>query len=290
MKEDAVSDIRKKEPLLGRCHFCLSHIGAILAVFILSFFVICVSGCARVAEKASYVPHYESPYDWDCLVNKQGRLSYVVNGSVVSKLGIDVSESQGFIDWEQVAHDGIGFAYIRLGYRGITEGKVFLDEYYNYNIEHAIASGLQCGVYFYSQALNAQEAKEEAEFVLQHLKGKSLSYSVAFDYESVNLNGTPSRNSNVGQDQMREIAHAFCERIKSAGYEVVIYGNKQDLRRFPRDLANEYAIWWAEYDSSVPHHDRDIFCWQYTNNGRVAGIDTAVDMNIELPRLKGEIK
>ncbi len=266
---------------------CCKMLFAALFILLLSF---CISGCARVSEKVSSIPQYESPYDWDCLSSNQGRLSYVVNGQSVSKLGIDVSESQGFIDWEQVARDGIEFAFIRLGYRGTTEGKIYLDEYFPYNIEQALAAGIKCGIYFYSQAINAQEATEEAEFVVQKLGGRALAYPVAFDYESINLNGKPSRNSNIGLEQMEGIANAFCEYIKRAGYEVVIYGNKQDLRRYPNDISNQYNIWWAEYDSSVPHHDRDIFCWQYTNGGQVSGIDTAVDMNIELPRLKGHFK
>ena len=51
-----------------------------------------------------------SPYDWDCLVwMGNDRLAYIVDGEERSRVGIDVSEHQGSIDWQAVAEDGISF-------------------------------------------------------------------------------------------------------------------------------------------------------------------------------------
>lgn len=98
--------------------------------------------------------------------------------------GIDVSEHQLEIDWAQAAAD-IDFAFIRLGYRGYTEGGLFEDPYFKANIEGAIANGLDVGVYFFSQAVNVQEAIEEAEFVLERIREYDISLPVVFDWEKI---------------------------------------------------------------------------------------------------------
>ena len=69
------------------------------------------------------------------------RITYTDDvGEVHSKTGIDVSKHQGKIDWEKVAADGIDFAFIRVGFRGSSEGKLVEDEYFIDNIEGALES------------------------------------------------------------------------------------------------------------------------------------------------------
>lgn len=40
------------------------------------------------------------------------------------------------------------YAFIRLGIRGSTEGKLMLDETYEDNMEGALENGIDAGVYF----------------------------------------------------------------------------------------------------------------------------------------------
>lgn len=90
--------------------------------------------------------------------DSRGRMQYS-GGKYLT--GIDVSEHQYDIDWEKVAADGIDFAMIRVGYRGSTAGQIYTDEYFEKNIAGLTAAGLKVGVYFYSQAINAEEAAEK---------------------------------------------------------------------------------------------------------------------------------
>lgn len=87
-------------------------------------------------------------------------------------MGIDVSEFQGEeIDWKRVKKSGVEFAIIRLGYRAYGEsGDLVMDAMYEQNMEGALDAGLDVGVYFFSQAISAAEAVEEAEFVLENVK------------------------------------------------------------------------------------------------------------------------
>lgn len=223
-----------------------------------------------------------SPYDADAFQRDGTRWAYVVDGRTVSHLGIDVSESQLWIDWNAVAADGIDFAMIRAGYRGATEGQLYTDEYFAYNLEAAQAAGLDCGVYFFSQAITVEEAVEEADYVLELLEGTKLAYPIAFDSEEFAVDGTTSRISELTRDEMTSIADAFCKRIEQAGYRTMIYGNRYDLDRYNRGNWEGDGIWWAEYDMTLPSVSSKIDMWQYSNSGQVAGIEANVDMNLDL--------
>ncbi len=231
----------------------------------------------RMAEQA-----YVSPYDWSKLDRTNGRYAYVDDGVVKSRLGIDVSENQHQIDWSAVAADGIDFAMIRLGYRGATAGDLYLDEYFHDNLAGAANAGIDRGIYFFSQANTPDEAREEANFVLENLGGADLQYPIVFDSEEHVLNLAQSRTSGLSTDQMTEIADAFCKRIEAAGYDAMVYGNAQDMARYRRSEMEKRDIWWAEYDVPAPSNKLDIVMWQYSNGGQVAGIPVAVDMNIDL--------
>lgn len=219
-------------------------------------------------------------YDWNNFVSDQGRYYYYDGDEVVSKTGIDVSEHQDYIDWDAVAADGIEFAFLRIGYRGATEGELYRDEYFEYNLQAAHDAGIECGVYFFSQAVSTQEAHEEAAFVLEMLDGAWLEYPVVFDYE-LDAGSAQNRTHGVEGGGAAIIARAFCQDIEAAGYEAMLYGSSYDLARFDESLLREFPIWYAEY-GSLPSFDQRFEIWQYSNEGVVAGIDGVVDMNLDL--------
>ena len=243
-----------------------------------------VSGCMHRSSEVTLEPPeetvtYEPPYNWSNLVRENGRLSYVVDGKCLSRQGIDVSEAQGEIDWQAVADDDIDFAIIRIGYRGTTEGKLYTDATFDANIDGAIDAGLDVGVYFYSQAINEEEAREEAKHCLYEINGRELQYPVAYDHElTENRN---ARADGLSEEQASANAKAFCDEIEKGGYKAMIYGNEWDNDRHGHDEQTEYPIWHSEY-GSLPVLDYDFTLWQYTNQGTVAGVNSVVDMNIDL--------
>ncbi len=265
--------------------YVLSVVGVAAITILMIAFLRMGAAPANSAVEAVEHPTSESPFDWTRLRHDAGRVEYVVDGQVKSRLGIDVSESQHSIDWPQVAADGIDFAMIRLGYRGATEGELYLDDHFDANFEGAQAAGIDCGVYFFSQACTVEEAVEEADFVLNKLNGAQLAYPIAFDSETITVNGVPSRTDKLSMSELTAIAEAFCERIEAAGYRTFVYGNMYDLARYDRELIDRYQLWWAEYGPLQPSAQIDIAMWQYSNGGSIAGIQTAVDMNIDLSAL-----
>lgn len=223
---------------------------------------------------------YQSPYDWgNLLLDSAGRYSYVSGGQVLSRTGIDVSEHQGYIDWSAVAGDGIDFAIIRLGYRGSDNGAIVQDAYAEYNLKAAREAGLAVGVYFYSQATTEDEAVEEAEFVLDQIGEAQLAYPVVFDFEPTNSGS--DRISSLTGTERTAVAEAFCDRLAQAGHAAMIYGNGSALAGFDLEALAPHGFWYAEY-GALPDTDLYFSVWQYSNTGRVAGIDTDVDLDLDL--------
>ena len=74
--------------------------------------------------------------------DENGRFSYVTEDGREVLTGIDVSEHQLYPDWDKIAADGIDFAMIRLGYRGSTEGMLYKDPIFRYNMTKATNAGL----------------------------------------------------------------------------------------------------------------------------------------------------
>ncbi len=214
------------------------------------------------------------------VMNDDNVLEYRPDGSVISKKGIDVSKYQEKIDWEKVAGDGVDYAFIRLGIRGATEGKLILDDSYETNMEGALENGIKTGVYFFTQALNEEEAVEEAEFVLKHLKGYDVAYPVVLDIEEVTTKNP--RTKNMEKQDWTDVCIAFCNRIKEAGYTPMIYGNlKTFLLMLDMEQLEEYEKWFAYYQMPL-YFPYEFSVWQYTSTGKVAGIGTDVDLNISM--------
>ena len=194
--------------------------------------------------------------------------------------GIDVSYHQGDIDWEQVKASGIDFAMIRVGYRGYGEsGKLMEDVNFQKNIRGAIDAGLEVGVYFFSQALNLEEVEEEAEFVLKRIRNYEVTMPVVYDWEYVS---EEARTANMDARTLTDCSRYFCDLMTEAGYDSMIYFNRNQARDllYLEELV-DYPFWLAAYNDRMPFGYK-VEMWQYTDNGRVPGIEGPVDIDIML--------
>lgn len=208
---------------------------------------------------------------------ENGWITYEKNGRK-ALTGIDVSVYQGDIDWEAVAQSGVEFAIIRLGYRGYSQGAIQLDRNFEQNMRGALEAGLDVGVYFFSQATTVLEAEEEADFVLENLRGYPITFPVVFDWEFVTAD--QARTHEMEGEALTDCALAFCELVATAGYTPMVYFN-QDIGYFyyQLDELDQYPFWLAEYDSK-PDFFYDFEIWQYTHTGTVPGIQGSVDLNL----------
>lgn len=196
-----------------------------------------------------------------------------------SVLGIDVSYHQGVIDWKKVKDAGVKFAFIRVGYRGYEYGVVNKDETFDYNIQQAKENGIKVGVYFYSQAISTDEAREEVDFVLDAIKDYEIDLPIVFDMEEEGPAGV-GRVKVLKADEKTKIAVTWMHRVRNAGYEPMYYGSSQLLRRyFMMEYLTEFPLWLAEYGVK-PNFDYDFKLWQYSASGQIDGIEKLVDLDI----------
>lgn len=212
------------------------------------------------------------------VVSEERELTYVENGQVISKKGIDVSKFQGEIDWEAVRKDGVEYAYLRAGIRGYESGAIVMDETFHDNAAGALENGIEVGAYFFGQAVNEDEAVEEAEAVLEALEGYDINAPVVYDVEAVS--STQARTKDLTKEERTAITIAFCEKIRDAGYTPMIYGNvKTFMMLLDIEQLENYDKWFASY-RDVLYFPYKIKLWQYTEKGSVDGIDGNVDLNI----------
>ena len=196
-------------------------------------------------------------------------------------LGVDVSHHQGNIDWSKVKAAGYDFAILRIGYRGYGQtGSLNADKMFESYYSDAKAAGLKVGVYFFAQAINEAEAKEEAEFVLNILDDRELDLPVVYDPESIL--DDDARTDDVTGEQFTKNTQVFCKSIAEAGYQPMIYANML-WEAFELDLSQllEYPIWYADYEPT-PQTPYAFRCWQYSNTGTVDGVEGEVDLDIWL--------
>ena len=214
---------------------------------------------------------------------KEGNSQKFTFEKISEERGIDVSSHQKDIDWSAVKQSGIDFVMIRVGYRGYGTGRIVYDSKFNYNIENALKNGLKCGVYFYTQAVNEDEAREEADFVINAVRNYNLTYPIALDSERANGSG---RADNLSVEDRTKICKAFCDRIKQNGYRSMIYASKfWFYDNLDRSQLGNNLVWLAHYVNDAPKNKSDYdgkyYMWQYTSKGSIPGIEGNVDLDIK---------
>ena len=198
--------------------------------------------------------------------------------------GIDVSKYNGDIDWNKVKKSGVDFAIVRVGYRGYGKsGTLCTDPNYQANIKGALAAGIKVGVYYFTEAITTDEAREEAEFCISKIKDYDITLPVAIDYEFPTDGKNPigrMYNAKLSKADATANVKAFCAAVKKAGYTPLVYANKSDLSSLinGKTIGNSYKVWLANYTTKTTYANSYEY-WQYTSSGKVNGITGKVDCN-----------
>lgn len=226
----------------------------------------------------------ENMYDGQKFVadgNDPQRTTYSDPGYTVLQ-GIDVSEHQGEIDWEEVADEGWAFAFIRVGYRGYGEaGNLHEDKRAIENLRSAKEAGLMVGAYIFSQALDEEEAREEAELAVSVIEESEIELNLPLVYDPEIITNDDGRANDITREQVALNARAFREEVESGSdIRAEIYSNLQwEHELYDAETLNDYEIWYADYGDSpqTPYH---FGWWQYSEEGSVAGIEGNVDLDM----------
>ncbi|MDE6747640.1 MAG: glycoside hydrolase family 25 protein [Lachnospiraceae bacterium] len=222
----------------------------------------------------------KSAYDFSNLTETAGLKKYTEGGKKISQIGVDISKHNGTVNFERLKSDGIDYVMIRLGARGYSTGQISLDDNFVENMDAAVKAELNIGVYFYSQAINQEEAIQEAYFVIQNLEPyrAHINFPVAFYME--NITNDKARIDGLSRSDKTLITATFLEAIKAAGYIPMVYGNKEWLiKNVDLTKLQNYDVWLSQ-DGDTPDYPYLYTMWQYTTTGNVNGITGDASINI----------
>lgn len=181
--------------------------------------------------------------------------------------GIDVSQWQGYINWNDVSADNIEFAIIRSSY-----GSSGIDNQFVNNMTNIAKTNIKTGAYHYTYALSSPGAISEANHFLNVISPYEFSYPVVLDIEDSSL-------YPLGRQTITDIALTFCNILEKAGYYVSIYSNLNFINNYlDMSRLSTFDIWLAQWAQS-PTYTGNFGMWQYTSTGSVNGITGDVDLD-----------
>lgn len=192
------------------------------------------------------------------------------------KRGIDVSEHNGTINWQDVVNDGNEFAIIRLGW-----GNQHLDERFYDNFNGALNAGLKVGIYYYSEATDASEAAAEAEYALYVMQDAGITpdmLEMGFWFDEENDDWKSDRLTDP--EEITDICTTFINTLEEAGYHCGLYANYDYLTNVI-DMSRllGVTVWCAQYNSQCDYDRASI--WQYTDSARINGKMFDADIILE---------
>lgn len=186
--------------------------------------------------------------------------------------GIDVSNHQGTIDWQKVKNTGIRFAIIRAGYGGSN-----IDESFKRNIQGAHNAGIPVGVYWFSYALNVNDALAEAKQCVKAIQNYRVILPVFYDFEADTVSYAKKQGVTLTRTDYNAFAKKFCDYIKASGFKAGVYYNLDFKRNWvDTKIIGKYYQWLAYYTA-----EEQTACaiQQYSSTGKISGINGNVDLN-----------
>ena len=193
---------------------------------------------------------------------------FVSNSNTFIK-GIDISNWQGDIDFNEVAASGIEIVYIKS-----SEGLNYVDPYFEKNYQKAKAAGLKIGFYHYVTSKNTNNAIIQADFFINTIAGKDFDCMLAMDFESF---------EGIEKNEINKIALAFLHEVESrSGKKAIVYSNSYSAETIFSYSVSNYPLWVAHYDVSSPNpigYWSTWVGWQYSDTGEISGINGYVDLD-----------
>lgn len=222
----------------------------------------------------------KNTYDYVGLVSEEPYMRYYDGGKKISKQGIMLDENAKVTSFEKIEDAGIDFCMLRIGYRGYASGEIAPDRKFLEYANSAKAAGLKIGITFNSQAMTVEEAKEEANFIVNALRDNEITvtYPIIFDMETISTD--EARTKNMTKTQLTEVAKAFVDEIETHGYTGVVYGDKYWLLRKLDLTQMVHYDFFLNQILDVPDYPYTFVMWQYKQDATIDGVSAKIPMCI----------
>lgn len=197
--------------------------------------------------------------------------------------GIDISKYQGEIDFSKVKKD-VDFVIIRVGFTGYGSGDFNLDPKFKQNVDGCVSNNIPFGFYWFSQAINTNEAAAEADFVISNIKNYKPKYPIFIDSEYSGASNNSGRADSLSTSERTAIVKTFCETVESYGFYSGYYCSRSwSITKLEPSKLVAFDFWvadWGNYSNgNKPSTVNSYGIWQYSNSGSCSGISGRVDMN-----------
>ncbi len=155
-----------------------------------------------------------------------------------------------------------------------------MDKSFIYNIENANKVGIPVGIYFYSYADSKKKVLEDAEWIYEQIKDYDVQLPIAFDWENWGF----YNEFNLSFYELTDMSNSFLKFFEDKGYDGVLYSSKSYLEEIW--LKSNYPIWLAHYTKDIEKssYSGDYVYWQLCDDGKVDGVDGAVDINVRFKK------
>ncbi|WP_433833619.1 glycoside hydrolase family 25 protein [Flavobacterium anhuiense] len=202
-------------------------------------------------------------------------LSDVRNIRVLEKhkgkvVGIDVSEFQGKVDWEEVEildeKYPVQFVFIRA-----TAGNDRVDRQFKRNWEGAKENKIMRGAYHYYRP--NENSIEQADLFIKTVKLQKGDLPPVLDIEKL--------SKNQPLDSLKKGLKRWLNKVEKH-YQVrpIIYSGERYYSDFLKEEFSEYLFWIANYNFYREKIEDDWLFWQFTEKASLPGIKHRVDVNI----------
>ena len=169
---------------------------------------------------------------------------------VTSDSGDYTGGTKAPVDWSAVKGSGLDYAVIRAGW-GQEDAVCQIDEDFAVNAAEAFRYGVPFGVSFTACAGGAEQARAEAEFLLEELeKLKAMYEDPLFPFAPlVVYDMSDARFQEFTARQNTEIALAFQRVMDSHGFKTACYGNRGLLSNMDLDVLAEegMGLWYRSW-------------------------------------------
>ena len=203
------------------------------------------------------------------------------NGNLIVH-GVDVSYFQATgSDWKAAKLNGCDYAIMRVTYTTYGNGSLNIDSKFATHYSKANAAGVMKGVYVFSQAKSAAEARKEAQYAVNRLRAlgigpEDLELPVYMDYEFAGKSSGKNKGRLYGLKQKTaiEAVNAFADVIRTNGYDPGVYANTNFFKSYLANgtgLASDIDMWCAQY-YNMNQSPSNYTKWQYSSTARVNGI------------------
>ena len=191
---------------------------------------------------------------------------------------IDLSQWNTVEDWDAVKGT-VDAVILRCGYTlsASKEFHICVDQRYAAHRAAIRQRGIPLSLYYTTGAVTPQEAQIEASYVAGECRDLG-GYVLPVFVDSELILGGKGRADNLIREQRTKCVRAFCAALQAQGVPAGIYASDSwmseqlDMDKLP------FSLWVAAWGASRPRHE-DYVLWQYSNSGRIPGINGSVDMS-----------